>query len=354
MGALVTRNSRKTTGVFCEKLQALQEGEQTKGQRSLDLSFKRIITRDDTVGDKTIPPKPDPTAMNIIANECFGVPSDNGVHRPEILMVGDSITNDVGFGKNAGVQTALLATEDDSGGADIRIERLSELPKTIWKTFAIDGPLGNTKEANQRPLHGSPPPKPESELCRLVVRGDVAAIRVVLEDLGIDEITRCDEESGNTALIWAAETGNAEITSLLLKTVAAKSSDDNEDQTERLLSFANHRGFLGATALNRAARRGHTHILKLLLSPEDETKDTDTIIQGEIFNMDLPNHKLQYPLHFAAFKKNPEALEYLLRCGANPWVLDRKGRTPLEDTSCERCKSLLQEAMLRSSNLQRQ
>ena len=38
-------------------------------------------------------------------------------------------------------------------------------------------------------------------------------------------------------------------------------------------------------------------------------------------------------LHFAAFKLKPEAVRVLLQHGASPLVLDRKGRTPAEDTS---------------------
>ena len=48
----------------------------------------------------------------------------------------------------------------------------------------------------------------------------------------------------------------------------------------------------------------------------------------------LCNDKLQSPLHFAAFKKQPEAAALLLAHPAcDPFVLDRKGRTPAEDTS---------------------
>ena len=44
---------------------------------------------------------------------------------------------------------------------------------------------------------------------------------------------------------------------------------------------------------------------------------------------------MQYPLHFAAFKKHPDAVSILMKYGANTLVLDRKGRTPAEDTSDE-------------------
>jgi len=307
-GALVTRNSRTTTDIFCQKL-------------SSEFSFERAITRD----DKGIPPKPDPTAMNLLAKDAFGCETS------EILMVGDSIANDIVFGKNAGTQTALLVenadeTSSEKDAADISVSHLTQLPRHLWKTFSIDGPLGNTPEANQRPLHGSPPPEPQSDLCVAAANGNLEAICSLL-DTAID---KPDEANGNTALIWACETGNAEIAKILLD---CKSKNTNGDDKE-LSSYINHRGFLGATALNRASRRGHTNVLKVLLEHN-----------SNVVNMDLPNLKLQYPLHFAAFKKNPEALQYLLEQGANPWVLDRKGRTPLEDTSCETCKSLLREAM---------
>lgn len=303
--ALVTRNSQTTADAFCQKLPS-------------EFSFQRAITRD----DEGIPPKPDPTAMKVLANDVFGCEAS------EILMVGDSVANDVVFGKNSGTQTALLVQEADETSdttADISVTHLTQLPKLLWRTFSINGPLGNTPEANQHPLHGSPPPQPQSELCVAAANGNIDAVYSLLEN---DSNDKPEEANGNTALIWACETGNAEIAKILLECRAKNVSDDKE-----LASYVNHRGFLGATALNRASRRGHTNILKVLLDLYNNV------------NMDLPNSKLQYPLHFAAFKKNPEALQYLLEKGANPWVLDRKGRTPLEDTSCETCKSMLREAM---------
>jgi len=342
--ALVTRNTRKTTQMFSESLKGIQEEKQRRGHGgNLALSFRKTITRDDNGSDNSpIPPKPNPTAMKMIAKESFDITnSDDDLPTPEILMVGDSIANDMVFGRNAGVQTALLTTDKASSDvADIFIERLTDLPGKIWKHFEIDGSLGNTEEANQKPLHGSPPPTPESILCKAVVNGDAVTVRAMLEKMSLDEITNAEEESKNTALIWAAEVGNSELASLLVETVVAKLSDQEDDKIEeRLLSFVNHRGFLGATALNRAARRGHTHVVESFLSSKESKA-------ARCFDLDVPNDKLQHPLHFAAFKKHPETLEFLLRCGANPWVLDRKGRTPVEDTSCEACKSLLKEVMM--------
>ena len=49
--------------------------------------------------------------------------------------------------------------------------------------------------------------------------------------------------------------------------------------------------------------------------------------------LDIPNDKCQFPLHFAAFKQHAAAVRVLLEQGAATLVLERKGRTPAEDTS---------------------
>ena len=348
--ALVTRNNRATTDVFCEMLREVSSSSAgTPGAPGV-ATFGRIVTRDDTTagGDRPIPPKPDPTAMNIIASECFGVILDDAENSgcPGILMVGDSVSNDVVFGKNAGVSTALLVTSDRNlaGDAatgedvttDMVVTDLTDLPRTLWNAFEIDGPLGNTPGANALPLHGSPPPVPESRIAKLVVEQENSGAMSlddfsrVLGELSAEELLEKDATNGNTALVWAAETGKAGVAGLLLDAVAAKVSE------EELAAFVNHRGYLGATAVTRAARRGHTAVLRTLRGHPS----------GVSFDVDVPNDKLQHPLHFAAFKKNPEALEYLLtEMDANPWVLDRKGRTPLQDTSCPTCQSILRTAM---------
>ena len=74
--------------------------------------------------------------------------------------------------------------------------------------------------------------------------------------------------------------------------------------------------YTGATALCRAARAGHEDVVKCLL--------------GAGANPNICNEKLQYPLHFAAFKKKENTVDVLLNFNANALVLDRKGRTPAE------------------------
>ena len=83
------------------------------------------------------------------------------------------------------------------------------------------------------------------------------------------------------------------------------------------------------TATCRASRKGHCAALAPLLAAED-------------VDANLANEKMQSPLHFAAFKKMPEAVEMLLaHRGINTLVLDRKGRTPAEDTSDEAIRAAI-------------
>ena len=85
--------------------------------------------------------------------------------------------------------------------------------------------------------------------------------------------------------------------------------------------------------MSRAARRGHADCLRLLA-----TAGAD---------LDIGNKKMQYPLHFAAFKENLKCVQILLEHGANTLVLDRKGRTPSQDTKNDEIRCVLELAMTR-------
>jgi ankyrin repeat protein len=62
-------------------------------------------------------------------------------------------------------------------------------------------------------------------------------------------------------------------------------------------------------------------------------------------NPNIANEKMQYPLHFAAFKKHQDVVKVLLQSKkCDTMVIDRKGRTPAEDTSDEAIRSLILEA----------
>lgn len=320
--ALVTRNTKRSAQVLQDKLLLA------------DYHFDVVISRD----DENHPPKPDPASMSYIASQWnLELPNDS------ILMVGDDPANDIVYGKAAGVTTALLDTgrrffdettttaDDGSGGkssrdgamgADMIVDHLGDLPSHLWSAFEIGGALGSAAQG----LHGTLAPTPTLPFTIAAAAGDLAAIeKLILEDNDNDNdnhhssCANTPDDSGNTALIWAAEHGHLHIVDRLL-------------QLPRMPPlFLDTRGYLGATATNRAARHGHAQILQRLAEAGA--------------NLDISNNKLQYPLHFAAYKQNQEAVTVLLQYGANTRVLDRKGRVPAQDTKCETIRGILLEAM---------
>lgn len=296
--AMVTRNTRATVDTFFSNLW-LPAGLK---------SFPIVLTRDTSLN---LPSKPDPSQLQHIA-VAWGIslPSD------EIIMVGDSPSNDIKFGKNAGVATALVdsgrshleigkISNYGGGGADICVESLALLPRFLWERYHIEGSLGSGV-----PLLKHAVPIPNSKACIAASKGD----DITLCLMSIDELNTPDD-TGNTPLIWAVESGHFNC-------------------VEKLLSLGvdiDTCGYLNNTACSRASRRGYTAILKILC----ESKA----------NLNIPNIKMQFPLHFGAFKKFSEVVNILLAYGANPLVLDRKGRTPSEDTSDETIRNILSTAM---------
>lgn len=284
--ALVTRNSARTIAHFHEHVWPANLP-----------PMSPAISRDDAH-----PAKPDPAALAAIA-ETWGIPLG-----PGLLMVGDSPANDVCFGKAAGVRTALLDTgrrHAEAGGtqgADVCVENLAALARQLWAFYTVDSPICTPELHTKRSA-----PVPVTAACVAAAAGDVTALRGQLRA----DLSAACPESGNTPLIFAADACHLEAVEALL---AEKVPLDV-------------RGFLGATAVSRAARRGHLPVLRALL------------LAGA--DADIPNDKLQYPMHFAAFKLNPGAVELLLEHGANAFVLDRKGRTPAEDTSDEAIRSTI-------------
>ena len=114
--ALVTRNSALSVEHFMIRLWS-----------PLGLPpLSPAISRDDA-----LPPKPDPAALKAIAEDWKASPS-------ELLMVGDSPSNDVVFGKRFGCATALV----DSGRKHLEVEAgktlesPGELDLFLWSSFS--------------------------------------------------------------------------------------------------------------------------------------------------------------------------------------------------------------------------
>ena len=159
-------------------------------------------------------------------------------------------------------------------------------------------------------------PVPFTEAALAAYNGDTS----LLSSLPSANLLAVDE-TGNTPLIWCADKGHKDALRLILEAVAKKDP-----------SSVNTRGYLGNTALSRAARGGHVECVIALLRMSD-------------INPNIANDKMQYPLHFAAFKRKPEVVRVLLdskMCDST--VVDRKGRTPAEDTSDDSIRNMIIES----------
>jgi len=171
---------------------------------------------------------------------------------------------------------------------------------------------------NPEKLLKFPAPEPEESeegfLSRAARNGDINTIR----EAKVDDCNVQDPSSSNTPLIWGSDCNQVEVVKELLKKPGI---------------HVNVRGFLGATALSRACRRGNDDIVSLLISHPD-------------IDPNIPNGKLQYPLHFAAFQQHHSVVLTLLKSGkCDPFVKDRKGRLPVEDTKCPKIQELFQPFM---------
>ena len=134
--ALVTRNSDATLSHFVSRIW---------GPAGLP-SFSPALSRDGELGGglPALPAKPHPAALIAIA-ERWGLESSMDC----ILMVGDSPSNDVAFGKAAGTRTALLDTgrrfyelgnSMDETSPDYCVENLNDLIPLLENDFDTTSP----------------------------------------------------------------------------------------------------------------------------------------------------------------------------------------------------------------------
>jgi ankyrin repeat protein len=160
-------------------------------------------------------------------------------------------------------------------------------------------------------------PQPTTRIAIAAAEGDLIRLQTECGDESDSEpsskatnLLLAVDEWSNTALIWAADRGQTDALRWILDRLPL--SEEN--------SGLNARGYLGNTALGRAARGGHVACVRLLLGRAD-------------VDPNLCNDKQQYPLHFAAFKRHLPVVQAMLASGkCDAAVIDRKGRTPAEDT----------------------
>ena len=148
--AVVTRNTGKTIEAVTQLLAAQGVDRQP--------CFEPAISRLEDFA-----PKPDPASLFHIA-KAWGVPP------AEILMIGDSPSNDVAYAKAAGAHTILLDTGrrhtegGSTGGADFVVENLDEVPRLLREYFAVaELKAPGVVEADPKIMITYDPPAPSTD-----------------------------------------------------------------------------------------------------------------------------------------------------------------------------------------------
>ena len=305
--------------------------------KTLQHFFKQLSTPHTMIGlsrdNNDFPSKPHPASLIDIVQNKWSIP----LPTQDVLMIGDSVSNDVVFGNTAGVATVLFLnppkqTNEEEEKDPLRIptktiSNLWELPQWLWNSYKLLGPIGT----DVPPLKYATP-QPQSQASKAAFHNDLSTLKQLVSP---EQIIQKDDNH-NTPLIWAVEAGHLHIVDFLLSidekimittTDNHNNNDDDVSTDQSPSSMVEIAGYLGATAIHRAVRAPNLlEILQTLLQHLSTH-------QRLSMSINQPNDKLQYPLHIAAFHCNVKAVELLLQYGANPLVLDRKGRTPDQDTS---------------------
>lgn len=287
--------------------------------------------------------------------KAWGVSVGCGLPEELLMVVGDRVddTDSVDDDDKGGIPTALVRRRQHSSSPSITnniqqqiitADNLIDLPLRIWNTYTIQSKLLTNHLLPEK----LPPPKPLTSIDKAAIRGDI----LYLQSISTEELHTANwnvEENVNTPLIWAVEYGQIDVVRYLLQLHPIVYPNSPSAVTR----MTNHRGFLGCTAVSRAARRNNIWILQLLLLSAYEG--------GGGADPDIPNYKMQYPMHIAAFHGNREAVKVLIDGGgggdgdeyhdgrgggggANVNVLDRKGRRPDGDTGDDGIKAMIVDA----------
>jgi ankyrin repeat protein len=205
--------------------------------------------------------------------------------------------------------------------------RLTSIPSTNQSIMSAINADGTLKKF--------PTPIPETEAAIAAATGDIATLNLP----HVKSTLMQKDTFGNMPLHWACDRGQVDALEFLLSQIPQEVLDKaDQEQENNTLSrrqqqnnsiIINTRGYLGNTPLARACRGGHLLCVELLLKRND-------------VDPNICNDKMQYPLHFAAFKKHPDVVRVMLESGkCDTMVTDRKGRTPAEDTSLEEIRNMI-------------
>jgi hypothetical protein len=161
----------------------------------------------------------------------------------------------------------------------------------------------------------------------------------------------CDEDSGNTALMKAAASGNAEVIRILLETGADPNARNKKGETALMAAAKSYR-HCGDTMLlliengadlNAQDERGRTALHHAVAGKCAAEAVGLLIAHGTDLN--VPDDKGSCPLHLAARAGAYDLAETLLNAGAASWSVDYSGNMPVDLALCKKTRMRIARAM---------
>jgi ankyrin repeat protein len=242
-----------------------------------------------------------------------------------------------------------------------------------FKVSSVSSPSRGTKE---RAMAASASASAVNAMLRAAETGDLAAVTSAIAS-GVDVLSR--DSANNSALHLASYRGHPEVVKLLLTSKADPSlGNENKDLATHLSALANRKQCLqvlldpafrdqvdleandsqGYTALHYACGEGHSEIADMLINKYHARIDSrnndgltpmmcavqqghkelaEMLVKRDAKCLEQSNNSGDTCLHYATISEHGvNMLDMLLRYGADPFIRNKDGLTPLHEATIEK------------------